>query len=529
MRTPHDALAKSRAFLDEATENLTFAAHAWTLEEVCHGVGWALNALRRAPLLSLALGDKGAPPRAGALPDLLSHTPRAPGGAAPIVTRLDALCRTHWEGGALDEAEVEASVFAAWELYDAIAWKLGQIDSRVDGAQAPPAVERRTALKMLLTGAGGVLSMSACTKPEPTIARATRPTRRRGAAKAPAPPATSDTPIARVEDLPPMQWPTDDPFLFCAYHLDAYPEGDANFAPVASLAGRHLGRDFDPNAKWRMYHGRTVPGFPRHPHRGFETVTVVRSGMLDHADSMGAAARYGGGDVQWLTAGGGIQHAEMFPLLRADEGNPLELFQIWLNLPRADKMVPAHFTMLWSEKIPRVTQRDAAGKATNLTVRAGRYGDHATPAPPPDSWASKPESDLAIWEFLMEPGATFTLPEVETGTHRSLYVFRGEGATIGGRNLRNMQRAVIHEPGEVTITAGAAQTEILLLQAKPIGEPVAKRGPFVMNEPAEIRQAYADFQRTQFGGWPWPDNGPVHPGTKGRFARHIDGKLEEPG
>ena len=148
-------------------------------------------------------------------------------------------------------------------------------------------------------------------------------------------------------------WDTTDPFLLCVHHDDAYPRGNAQLGPNASLAGRDIGQDFAGKDGWRMYHGRTVPGFPSHPHRGFETVTIVRKGLIDHADSLGAAARFGNGDVQWLTAGRGVVHSEMFPLLRADQPNPLELFQIWLNLPAAGKMAAPHFTMFWSEDIPR--------------------------------------------------------------------------------------------------------------------------------------------------------------------------------
>jgi redox-sensitive bicupin YhaK (pirin superfamily) len=131
-------------------------------------------------------------------------------------------------------------------------------------------------------------------------------------------------------------WHTQDPFLFCVHHDDAYPAGNEQMGPAASLAGRELGQDFAGKDGWRMYHGENVPGFPGHPHRGFETVTIVRRGLIDHADSLGAAARFGRGDVQWLTAGRGIVHSEMFPLVERAAPNPLELFQIWLNLPHAD-------------------------------------------------------------------------------------------------------------------------------------------------------------------------------------------------
>src|SRR3954465_15527 len=145
------------------------------------------------------------------------------------------------------------------------------------------------------------------------------------------------SPILAVKPLG-FPWATVDPFLFCAYHDDAYPQGNGELGPKAALAGREIGSDFSRKDGWSMYHGDTVPGFPAHPHRGFETVTIVRKGLIDHSDSLGATAGCGEGDGPWVTAGKGIVHSEMFPLLKADADNPLELFQIWLNLPQRSKM-----------------------------------------------------------------------------------------------------------------------------------------------------------------------------------------------
>jgi redox-sensitive bicupin YhaK (pirin superfamily) len=155
-----------------------------------------------------------------------------------------------------------------------------------------------------------------------------------------------------------------------------------------------MGQDFDPDEDWRMYHGKLVPGFPSHPHRGFETVTVVRKGFIDHSDSLGATGRFGNGDTQWMTAGAGVQHSEMFPLLNTDRGNPLELFQIWLNLPSQSKGVSPYYTMLWSEEVPKVSHVDAKGKVTDIEVVAGKLEGSTPLPPPPDSWASDSDHDL---------------------------------------------------------------------------------------------------------------------------------------
>ncbi len=332
------------------------------------------------------------------------------------------------------------------------------------------------------------------------------------------------TAILSVQPLG-FPWPTSDPFLFCVHHDDAYPAGNADLGPAASLDGRELGSDFGRKDGWSMYHGEIVPGFPQHPHRGFETVTVVREGLIDHSDSLGATARYGGGDTQWLTAGGGVVHAEMFPLVAQDRPNPTELFQIWLNLPAADKMAPPHFAMLWNEAIPRVALTDAHGRAIDVTVVAGRLGEHVPPPPPPRSWAARPDSDVAIWTIRLDAGATWTIPRANAGTNRTLFAFRGAGLRVDGRAVGAKVAVKVQADVELAIEATDA-CELLLLQGRPIGEPVAAYGPFVMNTRAEIERAFQDYRRTGFGGWPWPADGPVHPREEGRFARRPDGSIE---
>jgi redox-sensitive bicupin YhaK (pirin superfamily) len=325
-----------------------------------------------------------------------------------------------------------------------------------------------------------------------------------------------------------FQWPTVDPFLFCVHHLDHYPAANERLGPAASLAGRDIGQDFAGVDGWRMYHGDVVPGFPQHPHRGFETITFVRKGLVDHSDSLGATARYGRGDVQWMTAGRGIQHAEMFPLLDPEGPNTLELFQIWLNLPATEKMVEPYFSMLWDAEIPRHVIGSVDGPQVVATVVAGELGGRRAPAPPPSSWASSPDSDLALWHLCIDRGAAIELPPAATPeTVRVLYVFEGSGLMIDGEPVSPSTGAVVAagEPTELTASDGSA--ECLVMQGRPIGEPVAQSGPFVMNTEDEVRQAYADYQRTQFGGWPWPSPDPNHGDDGARFARHADGRVEQ--
>jgi len=335
------------------------------------------------------------------------------------------------------------------------------------------------------------------------------------------------SPLLRIQPLG-FPWPTIDPFLFCVHHNDAYPAGNAQLGPAASLRDRNLGQDFSGKDGWSMYHGEVVPGFPAHPHRGFETVTIVREGLIDHSDSLGATARFGGGDVQWLTAGKGIVHCEMFPLLQSQAPNPTELFQIWLNLPARSKMAEPHFTMFWHEHIARVQQRDASGRETLVTSIAGGLLGPISLPPPPDSWASQADADLAILTLKMAAGARWTLPAAQGATtRRQLYFFKGSSLQVAGQTVQAGHALELAGNQVAELLNGDAEAELLLLQGRPIAEPVAQYGPFVMNTQAEIQQAFSDYRRTQFGGWPWQQSDPVHGPVRGRFARHADGRLEE--
>jgi len=332
-----------------------------------------------------------------------------------------------------------------------------------------------------------------------------------------------------IKNIKPLgfPWETQDPFLFCVHHEDFYPEGNEQMGPKASLAGRNIGQDFTIKDGWRMYHGQNVPGFPAHPHRGFETVTIATKGHIDHSDSLGAAGRFGNGDVQWMTAGRGVQHCEMFPLLREDDKNTMELFQIWLNLPKAKKLTDPYFSMLWNEDIPNYNHKDSNGLETRVKVVAGKIAGVQAPPPTPDSWAAGLDNEVAIWLIRMNTGAKFILPPASAAVNRTIYFYSGKTVNIAGQEFDSYNAIELFGDKEVEILNGNVESWFLLLQGKPIGEPVVQYGPFVMNTQAEIQQAFQEYQQTQFGGWPWPGSEHVHAREKGRFAKYPDGKIVE--
>lgn len=332
--------------------------------------------------------------------------------------------------------------------------------------------------------------------------------------------------ILNIEPLG-FPWETKDPFLFCAYHRDNYPKGNAIMGPEKEeLQGRNIGQDFTIKDGWRMYHGDTIPGFPYHPHRGFETITINKEGFVDHTDSLGAAGRFGEGDVQWMTAGSGVQHSEMFPLIHEDKGNPLEIFQVWLNLPKASKFVDPHFKMLWKESIPVVREKDGQGKITEISVIAGSVNGKNAPAPTPDSWASNLENEVLVLTIKIEANGRYVLPKSQNKVNRVLYFYQGSSLQVESEAVDAEFSIEVKSDETLELIAGDEDCYLLVLQGNPINEPVVKYGPFVMNTEEEIQETFKEYQRTQFGGWPWPNRNQVHDRSKGRFALHADGTEE---
>ena len=329
------------------------------------------------------------------------------------------------------------------------------------------------------------------------------------------------------------------PFLFFVYHRDLYPAGNATNMDAPRIGN---GADFDWDLPYRMYHGERVPGFPSHPHRGFETMTAVRKGICDHTDSLGNSGRFGGdglsSDLCWMTAGKGIVHGELFPLVNTDKDNTLQLFQIWLNLPAKSKMAPPGFKMYYAERAVHVKGTGGA----SVEVIAGRLGNIVSSdgaKPPPDSWAADAENDVAVFLATLPPGGRIELPPAVGGAliGRMAYVVEGprtgEGVSVGGVPVpaSTQGRAAFELRGDVSCVlenspTASAEVWIMILQGKPIDEPIAQHGPFVMTSDREIQQAFADYRKTGFGGWPWGADAVVFDRTQGRFGETVgsDGK-----
>lgn len=176
--------------------------------------------------------------------------------------------------------------------------------------------------------------------------------------------------------------------------------------------------------------------------------------------------------------------------------------------------------------IPRIDAMDTRGKKTEIILIAGQIADAQAPSPAPDSWAADPENEVGIWIIKMAPKAQWILPAASQPLNRTLYFYEGSSVKVAGSDISANNAIDLLVDQDLILENGEKEAEFLVLQGRPIDEPVAQYGPFVMNTQGEIRNAFEDYRKSQFGGWPWDKSDPVHGPSKRRFARYSDGKEE---
>nr|WP_288913669.1 pirin family protein [uncultured Pseudomonas sp.] len=236
---------------------------------------------------------------------------------------------------------------------------------------------------------------------------------------------------------------------------------------------------FEPTAERR--------GVGQHPHRGFETVTIVYQGELEHRDSTGSGGKIGPGDVQWMTAASGIIHEEFHSEDFARQGGFMEMVQLWVNLPAKDKMAPAGYQTILKSDIPSIDLKDNAG---SLRLIAGRFEGHQGPA--------KTFTPIDVWDMRLNAGKNLTL-DVHDGHNTALVVLRGTVQVNGRERVEAGQLALFDRAGEQLHLHANHDAVVLLLSGEPIDEPIVGHGPFVMNSEQEIHQAFNDFHSGRFG------------------------------
>ncbi|OFS77041.1 quercetin 2,3-dioxygenase [Pseudomonas sp. HMSC08G10] len=255
---------------------------------------------------------------------------------------------------------------------------------------------------------------------------------------------------------------------------------------LLDYAGPH---DFTPTTARR--------GVGQHPHRGFETVTIVYQGELEHRDSTGAGGLIGPGDVQWMTAANGILHEEFHSPAFARTGGTLEMVQLWVNLPARDKRAAAGYQTLLAGDIPVVKLQDDAG---TLRVIAGDYQGHKGPA--------QTFTPMDVWDLRLAAGASLQLP-IAQGRNAALVVLRGNVRVNGEREAGPASLVLLERDGEHVQVQALEDVSLLLLSGEPIDEPIVGYGPFVMNSQAEIAESFDDFQAGRFGQMAG-EQGPQH-------------------
>lgn len=228
-------------------------------------------------------------------------------------------------------------------------------------------------------------------------------------------------------------------------------------------------------------------GVGEHPHRGFETVTVVYSGEVEHRDSTGRGGVIGPGDVQWMTAGAGILHEEFHSAEFTRTGGELKMIQLWVNLPAKDKMTQPGYQSITADVIPDVELPNNAG---HMRVIAGRYGDIVGPA--------HTFSPLNVWDLQLNQSQEITLHQ-PAGWSTALVVLKGEVVVNGEGSAREGQLVVLSQKGEALHLSASSNAKVLLMAGEPLQEPIVGYGPFVMNTKAQIAEAVRDFNSGHFG------------------------------
>ncbi len=228
-------------------------------------------------------------------------------------------------------------------------------------------------------------------------------------------------------------------------------------------------------------------GVGQHPHRGFETVTIVYRGEVAHRDSTGQGGTIGSGDVQWMTAGAGILHEEFHSESFTHSGGSLEMVQLWVNLPAKDKMTTPGYQAILNADIPTIALPENAG---TVRVISGNYQGHTGPA--------RTFSPMNVWDLRLNQGkrTELSLPD---GWSAALVVLHGTVSVNSDSVVQEAQAVVLDRPGSVIMLEAQADAVVLLLSGEPIDEPVVGQGPFVMNTQKEIDQAIVDFNSGHFG------------------------------
>ncbi|UHC89623.1 pirin family protein [Klebsiella michiganensis] len=228
-------------------------------------------------------------------------------------------------------------------------------------------------------------------------------------------------------------------------------------------------------------------GVGEHPHRGFETVTVVYSGEVEHRDSTGRGGVIGPGDVQWMTAGAGILHEEFHSAEFTRTGGELKMIQLWVNLPAKDKMTQPGYQSITADVIPDVELPNNAG---HMRVIAGRYEDIVGPA--------HTFSPLNVWDLQLNQSQEITLHQ-PAGWSTALVVLEGEVVVNGEGSAREGQLVVLSQKGEALHLSASSNAKVMLMAGEPLQEPIVGYGPFVMNTKAQIAEAVRDFNSGRFG------------------------------